>query len=145
MLCHVSYQPGIRTKLEQNSNGHYLVCDSDAVNSPVWVLEQRTGILLHSCSERKNTHRRCDVEQNLLLRQNEIIDLQTGKLKQTVDSFQKTDKYATVALTHNEKFILVAEGKATYMYSLETKVRTASLFWLNVYVLYFYTAESLVI
>ena len=62
-----------------------------------------------------------------MLRQNNIIDMKSGDVKQTVDNFQNTDKYATVALTHNEKCILVAEGKATYMYHLSNKVSKSVL------------------
>ena len=76
---------GTNTRLHQSHDGHYLVCDSDAINSPAYIVDMKLGQLIHEVGRRLSTQRRCFVVGNLLLRQKTIIDLKQGALRLITD------------------------------------------------------------
>ena len=112
--------PGPNTKLFQTSDGKYLVCDSDALNSPVYVFDFKTGQLLHECGKRLATQKRAFVVGNMLCRQKNIIDIRKGEVVKTLDDFVKSKRYVTCGITPNENYILIGEETVTTVFDFES-------------------------
>ena len=117
--------PGADAKLLQSNDGKYLVCDSDS-ETPVFVFEMKTGRLMHKCGKRDQTQKRVFVVQNLLCHKKSIINMQTGRVLNELQDFTKTRHYVTMAITEDEKHVLIGEDKVTRMYDVITKKVVAS-------------------
>ena len=101
--------PGPHTRLLQSSDGKYLICDSDLINSPAYIFDLKSGQLLHKVGARSPAQRRVFVAGNLLCRQKNIIDLQKGQIVKTLDDFLPTKKYVTCHIVPNDQHILIGE------------------------------------
>ena len=118
--------PNQRTKIMQSKNGHFLVCDSGKVDSPVHIFDLRSGQLLHEFGCRTATQSRIFVVNNLMVRQKSVIDMRTGEVIRSLDDFTTSRQYVAVGLTNNERFILIGEEKFTNLFHLETGKLLAS-------------------
>lgn len=117
--------PGAEAKLLQSNDGNVLVCDSDS-ETPVFLFDMKTGRFLHKCGRRDQTQKRVFAIQNLLFHKKSIINMRTGKVLHELSEFTKIKQYVPVAITHDEKHVLIGENKVTKMYDLITKRMVAS-------------------
>lgn len=111
---------GNHTKLLQSGDGRYLVCDSGEKQSPVCIFNMKTNQLAHKMGKRSPNIRRVFSVGNLLCWQKSIINISTGKVACTLNTFTKSKKYVTCGITPNEKYILVGEEKQTHMFELRS-------------------------
>ena len=118
--------PGPQTKLLQSSDGKYLVCDSDTLNSPVHIYDLKSAQLVHQVGCRLPTQRRVFTAGNILCRQKNIIDLKTGNTIKTLDDFVPTKKYVTCAISPNERYIVIGLDESTQLFNLRSGKLQAS-------------------
>lgn len=113
-------QPGRKTRLFQSADGIYLIVDYDTVDSPIEIYETKTGQLLHSCGARLPTQSRGFLAGSLYCRQKTIMDIRTGQVVQTIDSFVSTKAYVTCAISPDAKLLVVGDAADMKLFDVST-------------------------
>ncbi len=134
--------PGQNSRLFQSADGKYLICDSDHIDSPVYIYDLKTGHLLHKVGKRSPTSKRIFMAGNLLCRQKNIIDVRTGRVFRTLDDFVETKQFVPCGITPNDRFILIGQQTETGLFDLELGVPQASFPGNNMPCVFAFTADS---
>ena len=117
---------GPNTKLHVSGDYKYLVVDSDAIHSPVFIYDLKTTQLLYTVGRRLPTQRRGFLVGNLLCRQKNIIDVRIGRQVRSLDDFVCTKRYVACGITPDQKYILIGEELATKLFEFESGILLAT-------------------
>lgn len=111
---------GPNTKLHISGDGKYLVVDSDAISSPVYIYDLKMAQLLYTVGRRLPTQRRGFIVGNLLCRQKNIIDVRIGHQIKSLDDYVLTKRYVACGITPDQKYILIGEEMVTKLFEFKS-------------------------
>ena len=98
-----------------------LVLENYTESSPLKVFTATTGMFLHDVTERKHGFiHNTVVTRNFALREGELADVRNGQIKIKIDRLCQMQNFVTVAVTHNEKYLLLGHSDETEMLELLT-------------------------
>ena len=98
-----------------------LVLENYTEGSALKVFTATTGMFLHDVTERKPSFiHNTIVTRNFALREGELADVRNGQIKVKIDRLCQMQSFVTVAVTHNEKYLLIGHSDETEMIELLT-------------------------
>ncbi len=118
--------PSQHSKLHIDRNGH-IILENYTEKSPLCIFDAQTGNLRHSVSERPtNFTHNTQVLNKLALREGELINTEIGKVVKSLECLKSKNNFVAIAMTPDEKHLLIGENDATIMVDMATEETVCS-------------------